>query len=230
MEIDREQMHRRTVWLIFGLAAWALVISAFLANFCIIDRNTYREESRKLAWRTGIYPALRGQIISENGTPLAWCEKKYTLVLVRMLALSKNDDLVRELNLIYPSPYPVLTQVQIPHTLCTGLNPEQVEKAIELQKRFPEVQIQSQVARIVRDIPALRAMVGEVSWSGGRMVGVSGLEKEYDHMLAGKDGIYKVMVTRHGQWIPGSWQMVTPPENGCDVRLGNLPIKKEVVP
>ncbi len=225
MELDREQMKKRTGLIIIGLSAWALIICVFLFNYTFLQRGKYLDESRKLAWRTGTYSALRGQIISDKGTPLAWSEKKYAIILSRMISVERGKELFQELNAIYPKNYQSLSDVQIPHLLCSGLNPEQVEMAIELQKKYPEIQLTSRVERIVRDEPELRKSIGEVAWINGILTGISGLEKKYNTVLSGKDGTYKVMVSRHGQWIPGSWQVVTPPQNGLNVNLTNAPEK-----
>ncbi|MDD3118916.1 MAG: hypothetical protein PHQ27_07050 [Victivallales bacterium] len=219
MEINNEHMQQRTVRLVLILAAWAVVIVIFLLNYSVFQRDRYRRQSRKLAWRTGTYTALRGRIIAADGTVLAWSEKRYALMLTRMIAADKAADLVQELSRLRPGSYPDLTAVQIPRVLCPRLSPDEIGRAAPLLKRFPALQLLAREERAYRISAADCARVGEVIWRGGRMVGISGLEQQYDRVLTGRDGVYRVMVNRHGQWVPGSWQAVNAPENGRDVRL-----------
>ena len=66
---------------------------------------------------------------------------------------------------------------------------------------------------------SLRRRLGEIRWEGGRSVGISGLEREHDALLAGQPGLYRVLVDKRGQWVPETWQVLQPMRAGYDVHL-----------
>lgn len=54
---------------------------------------------------------------------------------------------------------------------------------------------------------------------GLELRGVSGLEKEFDFLLRGTPGRYRVMLDRARNWVESSWKLETEPVPGHEVRL-----------
>jgi cell division protein FtsI/penicillin-binding protein 2 len=57
--------------------------------------------------------------------------------------------------------------------------------------------------------------------------GISGWEKEFDHILRGTPGTFTVMLDRRGRWINSTFRIVTPPSGGKDIYLSELLPEKD---
>jgi len=219
MEISVAQLRVRSARLLTVVLLWALTVTGALFYFCYLAREHYTRESMRLAWRTGVFQAVRGRIIDRNNTPLAWTVRHYDLILCRSISPERGRVLLRELRRIVMIKYADLSLVPTPQVLAPELTAAQVDSLSSAFKTYPEIQLVSHSERMVAGGWKVRLFVGDVSMVNGHAAGISGLEQKYDRELSGRNGVYKVMVDRSGRWVNGTWQVITHPENGLDVKV-----------
>ena len=65
----------------------------------------------------------------------------------------------------------------------------------------------------------IRRRLGTVMLLEGELVGQSGLELEFDSLLRGKAGEFRVLLDRYRNWIPESWELLRNPVPGRDIKL-----------
>ena len=207
--------------LVFVFGIWILLCAALLARSTVFRRDELRKKSEKISWRTGVIPVLRGRILDKSGLPLAWTEMEKDAVLD---ALPKNrrlkEALLREIGEIAP-PGPDENRKAFPLVVIRNLTPAQMEKWADLVRRYPaSVSIRTRILRKRVEYLTVRDTLGECAVDeNGIQSGVSGLEKEYDDVLSGRPGRFRVMLDRSGRWIADSLRIEDSGEPGKDVIL-----------
>jgi len=81
------------------------------------------------------------------------------------------------------------------------------------------VRLESYFARHYCSAPEVVLALGQVTLIDGAEVGVSGAEKTHDALLRGRPSSYRVMVDKHGEWIPETWRKTDELRPGFDVHL-----------
>ena len=180
----------------------------------------YRHEIEKMASQSGKLPAIRGRIYDEKGDLLVWSERCYDLEFAPAKSDCKHIDELKkdladsfgELPLFNPDSR---------HTAVVkrNLTATELEKADQLCMRHPALKVE---LRWERRINARHDLVGEVRQIDGMEVGISGLEKKYDHILSGQPGSFTVMLDRHGNWVDSTFQITANPVSGQDVFLAEV--------
>lgn len=99
-----------------------------------------------------------------------------------------------------------------------NLTADELARADELSSRCSEFDVELRWERFHKEF---NKEIGEVRQISGMESGVSGLEKEYDHILRGTPGKFTVMLDRHGKWINQTFRIITPPTPGKDIYLSN---------
>lgn len=207
--------------LVFVFGIWILLCAALLARSTVFRRDELRKKSEKISWRTGVIPVLRGRILDKSGLPLAWTEMEKDAVLD---SLPKNrrlkEALLREIGEIAP-PGPDDDQKDFPLVVIRNLTPAQMEKWADLVRRYPaSVSIRTRILRKRVEYRTVRNALGECAVDeNGIQSGISGLEKEYDTVLSGRPGRFRVMLDRSGRWIADSLRIEDGGEPGRDVTL-----------
>ena len=214
---DSRSFRKRCFILSALLGAW--LAAALAMNFTLAgpEREKYLELGRKLALYQAEYYAPRARLLDRDGVPLAWSERYFDLYcLVRAEELTPEArQQLEELLGKLPEPPP---ERQIPWK--RGLTAPQILALEKWNATSRILEIRPRLERIrVSLSPELRETLGEVRIENGRQVGISGAEKEFDAILAGKPGSYEVMLDRHRNWIPGTWKEQHAPCPGTDVRL-----------
>ena len=103
--------------------------------------------------------------------------------------------------------------------LRRNLSVDQLLKLEFLVKGNPSLRILPRLERITVSSPRIRSLIGSVTSDGLELRGVSGLEKEFDFLLRGTPGRYRVMLDRARNWVESSWKLETEPVPGHEVRL-----------
>ena len=199
----------RKLFILFTL--WLAVILLRMVWLAGDFSSWRRVETETIAGRTGTLPALRGSILDERGSRLAWSEKYYDLIFSGTL-YSEELELLRTL----------LPDRKIPAEITPGhviykLAPQEMLSLDRAVKKIPSLEIRSRVERIRVNAKTLKEQIGEVDPATGR--GVSGWEKEFDRQLRGTDGTFRVLLDRNGNWIENTWEIREMPEKGRDVQV-----------
>lgn len=207
----------RTV--LFLLIAWATLVSFMLFHYSVGARGKYLEMGDKLAWKEGIVPACRGRILDKDGKPLAWTEKYFDLLLLgaKKMNIERENEILSELGGLFPVEPRKINEESI--LLKRNLSPEEIIMLEMLTSRFPELKIIPRDERRCIDYSRVRSLVGTVKIEDGLMSGISGLEREYDSLLSGSDGVYVVMLDKGGNWVRGTWKILKKPRPGKDLLL-----------
>jgi cell division protein FtsI/penicillin-binding protein 2 len=100
-----------------------------------------------------------------------------------------------------------------------GLTPEDILSLEKLVALFQELQITPRLKRITLDESEVKKIIGRVKIVEGRLKGYSGVEKDYDDVLSGEPGKYRIMVDRNKNWIKDSGKSLKMAVPGKDVRL-----------
>jgi cell division protein FtsI/penicillin-binding protein 2 len=105
--------------------------------------------------------------------------------------------------------------------------------------------VSPRIERKVVDYPAIRAKIGKVKYISGRLVGISGYEQQFNQLLSGTPGKFRIMLDRNKNWIKNSGKsikMATPakdlvlPYSLEEIRLEKVflnekrPLRKKAAP
>src|SRR6266513_2232188 len=214
--VTRPPVHRLVVLLVaVVLAIGGIVVR--LAVLQVRESGTYAELGSTQRVHTEPLPALRGEILDRTGVPMA-------------LTLDARD--------VYANPSLVVDAAseagQIAPVL--GLKEKDVRTALSSPGTFAyiERQVDLDVAQHVADLhlpgigllpvvkryypagPVAPQVLGFVNIDG---VGTTGLERQYDQVLAGSPGERTVELSAQGQEIAGGRQVLQDPEPGSSLVL-----------
>jgi cell division protein FtsI (penicillin-binding protein 3) len=214
--VKRPPVHRLVVLLVaVVLAIGGIVVR--LAVLQVRESGTYAELGSTQRVHTEPLPALRGEILDRTGVPMA-------------LTLDARD--------VYANPSLVVDAAteagQIAPVL--GLKEKDVRAALSSPGTFAyiERQVDLDVAQHVEDLhlpgigllpvvkryypagPVAPQVLGFVNVDG---VGTTGLERQYDQLLAGSPGERTVELSAQGQEIGGGREVVQDPQPGSSVLL-----------
>jgi len=214
--VKRPPVHRLVVLLVaVVLAIGGIVVR--LAVLQVRESGTYAELGSTQRVHTEPLPALRGEMLDRTGVPMA-------------LTLDARD--------VYANPSLVVDAAteagQIAPVL--GLKQRDVRAALSSPGTFAyiERQVGLDVAQHVADLhlpgvgllpvvkryypagPVAPQVLGFVNVDG---VGTTGLERQYDQLLAGSPGERTVELSAQGQEIGGGRQVVQDPQPGSSVVL-----------
>ena len=213
------RFRRRLIFLCLVFAGWALLCAVQLIRFSVVERESLRRESGRIAEREGSIPALRGQIRDANGIPLAWTEIRRDAVLERWsVSAPVKQSLIRTLKREFSIEIP--PDAVPPLVIRKNLSPSDMEKFAELMSIYSGLSVRTQIRRRQVEYPEIRGLLGEcTSDPDGTLIGKSGLELLRDPELRGTPGRFRVMLDRRGQWIPQTLRIDPEGTPGHDVRL-----------
>lgn len=200
--------------LILGIIVISVVFLYLVQIFSIqvLERNRYQSRALLFSQRTIPLPAPRGEIFDRNqDSPLATSRSSYVVRLVpgevpreqvprllSKLAMILHLEPTAVDKLVPPSVYSQFSPIDV----ATGINYEDLRALAERSSEFPGVHWDQVSVRDYRDVGSLGAVLGyvgnitqdelQVLYNAGydakSVVGKSGLEKQYDFLLRGKDG------------------------------------------
>lgn len=213
-------------------------LTAKLWTMQVLSSEAYRSKADDNQYATVSTPAPRGYICDVNGVPLV--KNRVSLTVVADAEVANDRDVVQRLSAVLGVPYNVVrlriqdatAGAQSQRVVASDVRLRDVAFITEHSDAFPKVKIEE---RYVRDYPygALAAHVvgytGPVTEEGlktvgeGREVelgddmGASGIELQYDHLLAGEHGKRKVVANADGNVVRVVSE--TQPTKGSDVHL-----------
>ncbi len=179
----------------------------------------YRFESGRISEKTGELSAIRGRIFDAKENLLVWSERCYDLTVDTRNMTDQRYRLIRSLyrNIFAGENMPELVP-ECFQIIKYNLTADELARADELSSRCSEFDVELRWERFHKEF---NKEIGEVRQISGMESGVSGLEKEYDHILRGTPGKFTVMLDRHGKWINQTFRIITPPAQGKDIYLSN---------
>jgi len=220
METNTSNFQSRATRILWIILVWAILASCWFFYYSVFARQKYLELGNKLAMRQGNYYAGRGRILDKNDRVLAWSERYFDLYLmcseedpnIQEMTLDKVKEILPEAAFFRVKEAVFLLKREVPPEKIIALEP--------LLIKFPDLKILPRTVRKVVDYAEVRSYIGHVELQQeGRATGISGIEKECDSDLAGSMGIYEVMLDRHKNWVPGTWQLKSKAVPGKDVKL-----------
>ncbi len=252
MQVFHPHVRRRRA--IGAMAALFLGLGSLGAAFFrtqIVQNEAYSQQSEMNRLRPMMLPAPRGTIYDRNGRIIADNMPGYTLSLLPAPTDSLERTLERLAPLVSLPPDGVAAALArhrrapaFPVVVATDLSFDQVSRLEERRDMLPGIFIDMRPKRRYTGGPAIAHLVGytaeiserelgEAEFAGytqGQQVGKAGLEREYQHLLAGKPGFRYVKVDARGHLVgrfrPRPQQ---PPVPGQDLHLYlDLPLQEFV--
>ena len=220
MEPRREAVSGKRAWILFSLLAlWALI--AVGRGFWLAGpaAERYIREGEKLARVHGRIPAPRGRILDCNGVPLAWSERYFDLCWQGRRGELPEEGVLQQLQRIVPEAALPVAKSDEAELLCRGISPDRLRRLESLVKAGKGFRIVQRWERMTVSSLRIRRRPGTVMLLEGELVGQSGLELEFDSLLRGKAGEFRVLLDRYRNWIPESWELLRNPVPGRDIKL-----------
>lgn len=203
---DEPQLQRRSLLLFTLFGVWLAIAGIRTWQIAVWQRNDFLKAGENVARFVGNIPPQRGKIIDRNGVALAWNERFYDLVADLEEGESYTDFERQEILRRFPKANWRLK------TLKTGLSPAEVMDLEKLISGGVRVKIVPRNERIMINSPELRLKLQE-------------LDRKYDATLRGEPGKFQVLLDHYHQWIPSTWELLSPPVPGLDLQL-NAPLSE----
>lgn len=190
---------KRTIGLFLLLGLWALAAIAKSFYLAGPARPELMRKAYELAATEGEIPVHHGTIFDRNHIPLAWDESRLELHSTAEITESAREQLDRALG--YRVAPPDDRQL-----ILSDLSPDDVRALQRLIRSGFPVRIVARRERVYAATGVARQKLE--SW-----------EKQYDEVLTGKPGRFRVLLDRFRNWIPESWRLIAEPVPGRDVTL-----------
>jgi cell division protein FtsI (penicillin-binding protein 3) len=195
-----------------------------------LESSRFRAEAQHYRLNVSSVPAIRGSIVSADGTPLAMTSQTDTVTadppqipdqaqrqqVAALLAGPLHQPaavILDHLNHHVSKDYALLGQ-GVPVTVGNRI-------AAELAKRqLPGITVQSSYVRAYPGGALASNLVGfTTAGINGDLQGQAGIEQSFNSLLAGRDGQDAVETSTTGQAIPGATDRIKPMVPGGSVRL-----------
>jgi penicillin-binding protein 2 len=213
-----------------------------LFSLQIVNTGIYKKKAKDVAQRSNIIPSQRGKIYDRNyDYPLAMNIDSFALLITP--ADVKNisiDELVDKISKVIQVPAQELKK-KIPRNtanqyqaveITTGVSIENVSYIAEHIDEFEGVSWSSKPLRYYNMTGSISHLLGYIGgitsselqilynqgYSYDSVLGKSGIEKQYDRILRGRDGRRIKTVDVKGRGIDQA-DVIEPPENGMNIRL-----------
>ncbi|MCS7273002.1 MAG: penicillin-binding protein 2 [Fimbriimonadales bacterium] len=231
---------RRGQWLGLALAAGGIAIAGRLVQLQVLQHETLRQEGERRRWHRRPLLAKRGAILDRTGKPLAQSDL-HCHVAIDPLSVREPERLAQvfatHLGGTPAQWHQRIVEAQkherryLRVAQCVPLERyEQLRHA--LRKAFAHL-ARPERPVLTREIVPVRAylqptlapqVIGltqlvEDRETGNRLVAVSGIERSYDALLAGKNGVEEGELAPGGVLIPETVRRRLLPQDGASVRL-----------
>lgn len=220
---------------------WLVVLTVLglLAGYWrlqITRHEHYLEESQRNRIRDLPVIAPRGRILDRDGKVLVDNEPAFSILLSRDVKLGQDkiDGIAQGLGID-----PSALEAQLQQTSLPRYQPLLIKKSatiddvafveshrnefpeldvIQVQRRFyPKHTVAAALLGYVGDVSAEAVAASHDRYQPGDVVGKTGIEREYNSVLTGRDGMRQAVVNSRGQEV--GWLGTIPPQPGHDLRL-----------
>lgn len=215
----------------------------YLFSMQIVDGYIYRVRAEETRRRTVVLPAQRGEIYDRNyDIPLATNRSSFAVSITPSdLPISRRDAVIARLaNVLEISEETIRSRLPEnrlssfePVDIQTGVSYDRVTYIAEHSSQFPGVSWHSRPVRqytLNETASHVLGYVGEITpeelqvlfnqgYDSSSIVGKSGVERQYDGLLRGEDGIRVRTVDAQGRSVSQSEQDLVPPVPGNNLVL-----------
>lgn len=215
------KIRKRAKILLVIFFLWAVLIILYLFYSSIIQKKTYLNSSDSISKFYGIMPAPRGNIYDKNKSPLAWTMTVFKVIFPKKILNDKQLFMLKKI---------------IPGLSLNNISSNQFEikyltenDLTLLLEKYPLLKEKSKIELIYKrgyvENKYYQNMIGTTKLVDNKLVGVSGLEKEYNIYLQGIDGKFEVIKDKNGKWILSTFKETVKMEPGKNLYL-NQSIEK----
>jgi cell division protein FtsI (penicillin-binding protein 3) len=196
-----------------------LIIGGRLVQLQGVDRSNLADQAAAQRVDTVTLHALRGSILDRNGTVLAYTSDAQDITAdPKQVPAADRERYVAVLApLLHVSPAAIRTGLAKPGQyalLATALSPVAAQRVMDLG--LPGIYTQATTQRQYPGHTTGANVIGTVHSDGS---GAAGIEAQFNHLLAGRDGTMTYSVDNVGNVNPSSRTTTTPAQNGATVRL-----------
>ncbi len=201
---------------------WAVLLTVRLFYFSVIDREDSFSQMATESLEKGRIRAMRGRILSADGDVLAFSRRKTALHIKADIGGSQLNSLVAILEKEMKLPRRrILMKLANSRNvgsvvIAEDLRPEQIERFSRYFIRNSSVFLKMSFERIYN---TKSRKLGQTVVDGGQLVGISGYEEKYNHLLEGQDLVYEVMVDRQNKVIEKTYREISKMTPGRDIHL-----------
>ena len=201
---------------------WAGLISIRLFYFTVSKRDAAFTKMNTESLEKGRIKAMRGRILSSEGEILAYSKRISTLNLKTDISSNMLNGLVeileKELGLSRRQLLMKLSNANGKSSvvIADNLLAKEIEELSKYFSKNSDVFIKMNFERVYN---ARSKKLGKTAVEDGEIVGISGFEAKYDHMLKGTDLVYEVMVDRQNQVIEKTFKEISKLKPGRDIHL-----------
>lgn len=215
---EKVVMTGRTKILFIFLSVWFLAITFRLGYLASGFSRRFRISSETISGRVYRLPAMRGNIIDGSGRILVWSEKHYDLTFQGTLSYDELETLRKLL------PERRISFEMTMDSVIDSLTSDELAALEKLLRNTPALHVVTRLERRCVQEQEVLKLAGKLNSAGK---GVSGWEKEFDSILSGRDGSFRVTRDSRGRWIRSSGEIVNMPIPGRDVKV-KYPAEKGV--
>jgi len=233
----------RVYTLLLCIVVALLVYLGYIFHLQITKGGEYKNRARQVASRSIPIPAQRGEIFDRNhDTPMVINVDSFAVNMIPgeltneqmnsvaqrlsdLLGMSKDEILAR-----VPAQYRNLYQ---PVEIKSGVDFDIITRIAEHIEDYPGISWQGKPIRSYQDTNSAAHILGHVvgitteelqvmynqGYAINSVVGKSGIEKQYDQLLRGKDGRRYNVVDVYGRQVGSGKMTEVPPENGKNLVL-----------
>jgi len=232
---------------IIGVAVFVIALMLFytfqLFSLQILEGSAYHKRATLVSQRSTPLLASRGEIYDRNHeAPLATNREAFDLSFVPAAApRDRIPQLLAKLSQRLHLPYEFLEK-KVPPSVYGQFNPidllggveyATIKSLAEQSEDFPGLQWEQKPVREYHALGSLSSVVGyvgditeeelQVLYNSGydrrSIVGKAGLEKQYDFLLRGRDGVKYLTVDATGRNLSGGTPREQPPQTGKSILL-----------
>ena len=237
-KLMKNREESRYARMIYVAMALLLILGARLLWMQVVEGNYYKEEADGNRIRHLPQQAARGVMYDRNGIIMAGSRPAYSVIMpVERKGNSLPDDELARLSQLLKMPPEDIKKKIEDNKLAFGAiylaNDVGIDVATQIEEKkddFPGIEIEVDPLRVYPFGPAGAQVLGYVGEAGpddrdangnpyttATLVGRSGLERQYNQYLEGKNGSKTVEVNASGQ--PVRYVEGTPSVSGNNVRL-----------
>ncbi len=232
---------------IISFGFFVIIVSALyviqLFNLQVVDELFYKNRAKAISMRTFPLPAQRGKIFDRNeNVPLVSNRDSFAVnVTLGLLSESQRESvfekLAKSLDISKESIYEIInkhrSQFYQAIEIKSGVSFSEIVKIAEHSDKYPGVTWNSKPMRNYNELDSMSHILGYVGnitveelqvlynegYHQNSVIGKMGIEKQYDSLLRGKDGIAYSTVDVKGRQVGDLENRIEIPKNGKDLVL-----------
>ncbi|HJO95460.1 MAG TPA: hypothetical protein QF753_18830 [Victivallales bacterium] len=199
-----------------------LFITWLILIFIIQYSHPYKSSNKsKLQKYIGIIIPDRGKIIDKNGKILSSYTKYYNLYIKNKINSNKLIYIRNKLQKILYNTEFTKTLNNSYILVKNNITQNEIFNISNLLKEYQYLEIKTVFKQNNFSSSQLKKYIGSAKFANNKWIGISGLEKKYNSLLSGRNGIYTVMISPKGQWLKTTWELKTKPVSGENLYLKN---------